>query len=78
MGSTKKFADRAIEDWGKANKSLYEGVMVPKALNGAETCGMRSDERRNVNVLGMKFFKVWLECHEWIEYGMKRCVGELE
>ena len=32
---------------------------------------MRSAERMKVNVLEMK-------CHEWIELGMKRCVGELE
>ena len=41
---------------------------------GAEAWGMGSAERRKVNVLEMKC----LECHEWIELGMKRCVGELE
>ena len=38
----------------KAKKCLYEGVIVPTALYGAEACGMRSDERRKVNVLKMK------------------------
>ena len=35
--------------------SLYEGVIiVPTALYGAEAWGMRSAERRKVNVLEMK------------------------
>ena len=38
----------------KAKKYLYEGVIVPTALNGAEAWGMRSAERRKVNVLEMK------------------------
>ena len=38
----------------KARKCLYEGVIVPTALHGAEAWGMRSAERRNVNVLEMK------------------------
>ena len=38
----------------KAKKCLYEGVIVPTALHGAEAWGMRSDERRKVNVLEMK------------------------
>ena len=33
---------------------LYEGVIVPTALYGAEAWGMRSAERRKVNVLKMK------------------------
>ena len=36
------------------NKSLCKGVLVPTALHGAEMWGMRSDERRKVNVLQMK------------------------
>ena len=41
--------------------------------------GMRSAERRKVNVLEMKWLRsFWSECHEWIEIGMKWCVGELE
>ena len=57
--------------WIKDKKCLYEGVIVPTALYGAETWGMRSAERKKVNIIEMK-------CHEWIELGMKRFVGELE
>ena len=35
-------------------KCLYEGVIVPMALYGAEAWGMRSAERRKGNVLEMK------------------------
>ena len=38
----------------RAKKYLYEGVIVPTALCGAEAWGMRSAERRKVNVLEMK------------------------
>ena len=38
----------------KDKKCLYEGVIVPSALYGAEAWGMRSAERRKVNVLEMK------------------------
>ena len=38
----------------KAKKCLYEGVIVPTALYGAEAWGMRSTEKRKVNVLEMK------------------------
>ena len=38
----------------KAKKCLYEGVIVPNALYGAEPWDMRSAERRKVNVLEMK------------------------
>ena len=38
----------------KAKRCLYEGVIAPTALYGAEACGMRSAERRKVNVLEMK------------------------
>ena len=37
----------------KAKKCLYEGVIVPTALYGADM-GMRGAERRKVNVLEMK------------------------
>ena len=40
--------------WIKANKCLYEGVIVPTALYEAEAWGMRSAERRKVNILEMK------------------------
>ena len=38
----------------KAKKCLYEDVIVPTALYRAEELGMRSAERRKVNVLEMK------------------------
>ena len=38
----------------KAMKCLHEEVIVPTALYGAEAWGMRSAERKNVNVLEMK------------------------
>ena len=38
----------------KAKKCLYEGVILPTALYGAEAWGMRSAERRKVNVLETK------------------------
>ena len=38
----------------KVKKCLYAGVIVLTALYGAEACGMRSAERRKVNVLEMK------------------------
>ena len=38
----------------KAKKCLYELVIVPTALYGAEEWGMRSAERRKVNFLEMK------------------------
>ena len=41
----------------KAKNCLYEGVIVPTALYGAEAWGMRSAERMKVNVLKMKFLR---------------------
>ena len=38
----------------KAKKRLYEGVIAQTLLYGAEAWGMRSAERRTVNVLEMK------------------------
>ena len=40
---------------------------VPTAFYGAEAWGMRSAERRKVNILEMKCLRslVGLECHEW-------------
>ena len=53
MGSAEKCAEhRGLGI--KAKKCLYEGVIVPTTLYGAEACGMRSAERRKVNVLEMK------------------------
>ena len=48
------------------------------ALYGAEAWGMRSAERRKLNVLEMKCLRSLLEYHELTELGMKRCIGELE
>ena len=39
----------------KAKKCLYKGVITPTALYGAEAWGMRSAERRKLNVLEMKW-----------------------
>ena len=41
----------------KAKKCLYEGVIAPTALYGSDAWGMRSAERRKVNVLEMKVFE---------------------
>ena len=38
----------------KAKNCLHEGVIVQTALYGAEACGIRSAERRKVNVLEMR------------------------
>ena len=38
----------------KAKKCLHEGIIVPTELYRAEAWGMRSAERRKVNVLQMK------------------------
>ena len=38
----------------KTKKYLYQGVIVPTAVYGAEAWGIRSVERRKVNVLEMK------------------------
>ena len=38
----------------KAKKCLYEGVIAPMALYGAEAWGKRSAERRKVKFLEMK------------------------
>ena len=37
--------------------SINEGVIVPRALYGAEAWGMSSAERRKVNVLEIKCLK---------------------
>ena len=37
-----------------AKKCLYEGVSIPTALNEAEAFGMKSANRRKVNVLELK------------------------
>ena len=50
MGS----AENCAEQYGlgiMAKKCLYQGVIVPTALYRAKACGMRSAERRKVNVI---------------------------
>ena len=42
-----------------AKKCLHDGVIVPTALYGAEGWGIRSVERRKVNVLEMKCIRSW-------------------
>jgi hypothetical protein len=37
-----------------AKRVLYEGVVVPTVLYGAETWGLRAEERRRLNVFEMK------------------------
>ena len=44
-----------------AKKCLYEGVIVPTVLYGPEVWGMRSVERRKVNVLEMKCLRSLVE-----------------
>ena len=45
-------SNRGLET--KAKKCLYEGVIVPTTLYGADAWCTRSAERRKVNVLEMK------------------------
>ena len=42
----------------KAKKSLHKGVIVPAAFYRAEAWGMRSAERRKVNVLEIKWLRM--------------------
>ena len=45
----------------KVKKCLYEGVIVRTSLYGAEELGMRSAERRKVNVLKIKCLRSLVE-----------------
>ena len=71
MGSTEECAEQLRT--GEMAKCLCEGVIIPTPLYGTEACGMRSAERRKVNVLEMKCLRSLVEV-----FGMKRCIGELE
>ena len=53
---------------------------MPTALYGAEPWGMRSTEKRKVNVLEMKCLRsiVGVSRMDRVELGLKRYVGELE
>ena len=59
----------------KAKKCLYEGVIVPTALYGAEAWGMRSAKRRKANVLEMKCSRSRLDR---VRNEEMRFIGELE
>ena len=62
MDEVYRMVERDIKCLGALNrgsgintmKSIYKGVIVTTALYGAEAWGMRSAERRKVNVLEMK------------------------
>ena len=41
-------------------KCLYEGVFIPSVWYGAEAWGMRSAERRKVNVLVIKCLRSFI------------------
>ena len=59
----------------KPKKCLYEGVIVPTALYGTESWGMRCADRGKVNVLEMKSLRSFFGVSRMdIELGMKRCV----
>ena len=62
----------------KSKKCLYEGVIAPTALYGAEAWGMRSVKRKKVNVLEKKRLKSLVGVSGMDELGMKRCVEKLE
>ena len=62
----------------KAKKCLYEGVIEPTALYGAEGWGMRSTERRQVNVLEMKCLRSLVGVSRMDRVKNEEVVGELE
>ena len=59
-------------------KCLYEGVIVPTAMYGAEAWDMRSAERRKVNVLEMKCLRSLIGVSRMDRVRNEECVGELE
>ena len=62
----------------KAKKCLYEGVIVPTALFGAEAWGMRSAERRKVNVLEMKCLRSLVEVSRMDKVGNEERRARIE
>ncbi len=40
-----------------AERRLYEGVVVPTVLYGAETCNMGAAERKRLNVMEMRYLR---------------------
>ena len=78
MGSTEKCVEQwKIIDNKCEKKCIYEGVIVPTALYGAESWGMRSAERRKVNVFVMTRSRSLVGVSR-MDKGMRRCVGEDE
>ena len=62
----------------KAKKCLYEGVIVPTALYTAEAWGMRSAERRKVNVPEMKCLRSFVGVSRMDRVRNEEVLGELE
>ena len=62
----------------KAKNCLYEGVIVPTALYGTGAWGMRSAERRKVNVLVMKCLRSLVRVSRMDRIRNEDCVGELD
>ena len=62
----------------KAKKCLYECVIVPMALYGAEAWDMRSADTNKMNVLEMKCLRSLVGVSRLDRVRMKRYVGELE
>ena len=60
-----------------AKKCLYKGVNVSTALYGAETWGMRTAERRKVNVLEMKCLRSLIGVSRMDSIRNEECIGEL-
>ena len=70
-------AEKWLNNGGRginAKKYLYEEVIVPTALYGTEQWGMRSAERRKVNVLEMKCLRSLVGVSDRV----RNEVGELE
>ena len=62
----------------KAKKWPYEGVIVPKTMYGVEAWGMRSAERRKVNVLKMKCLRSLVGVSQMDRVRNEEVIGELE
>ena len=62
----------------KAKKCLYECVIIPTALYGAEPWDMRSADTNKMNVLEMKCLRSLVGVSRLDRVRMKRYVGELE
>ncbi len=59
-----------------AKRSLYEGVVVPTALYGAETWNMGAEERRRLNIMETRNYN---NCKEKIKRKLhKSCIAQTE